>query len=211
MQRIHISEFHTEENGMPRTRAVRSRTRRTVRARRSPRRGRINIARVGVAAAACCALVALSVAGLPLTVEDDLDEMLGKLQFVSLPTVLEVFGPAEDKLALPVSTAVMTVLNDQQLARWESEPHAEVIASAAGEVRAVGEDPVLGPYVRLMHSDDLETIYYGLREIHVEEGQPVRRMDTLGLLGEDGSLCLEVLLEGRPQRPEEYFDVVLNT
>jgi hypothetical protein len=51
------------------------------------------------------------------------------------------------------------------------------------------------------HSGDLETIYYGLATIQVEEGQPIRRQDTLGTLGEDGTLRLSVLFGGRTSVP----------
>jgi murein DD-endopeptidase MepM/ murein hydrolase activator NlpD len=91
---------------------------------------------------------------------------------------------------------------------WEGAPGAVVSAAAAGKVRAVGEDEILGRYVRLTHSGDLETIYYGLSDIQVEAGQPLRVYDTLGTLGESGALRLMVLLEGKPQDPGKYMSLV---
>ena len=43
----------------------------------------------------------------------------------------------------------------------------------------------------------------------MEEGQPVRKYDTLGMLGKTGRLSMSVLLSGKPQPPDSYLDVVL--
>ena len=84
---------------------------------------------------------------------------------------------------------------------------ASVSASAGGEVRAIGEDPALGPYVRIHHGEDLESIYYHLSDIRVEEGQPLLLGDTLGTVPEDGKLYLRVLKTGAPQQIDRYMSV----
>lgn len=196
------------------------------RGRRPKRRGgekwrasRSLLVKVGICAAACLMMFVMkaldeapaaaqmvsSVKG-AVNDETDLTEMLGKLQFVELPSALEVFSP-NAHMVLPVSAPNITVSGGAEYAEWSGAPNAEVIASAAGQVRAIGEDAMMGSYVRLQHQGDLETVYYGLADIRVEQGQPIRRQDTLGTLGEDGVLRLSVLLSGKPQPPGAYLDI----
>lgn len=175
--------------------------------------------KVGVCVAACALMLGLKELDAPVAAqmvngvrgavneETDLSEMLGKLQFVELPDALEVFS-GNNKMAIPVSAPQMQLEEEAQYVMWKGAPHAEVVATASGQVRAIGEDSILGRYVRLQHADDVETIYYGLSAVNVEEGQPIRRNDTLGTLGEDGMLRLHVLLAGKPQPPEQYLDLV---
>ena len=144
-----------------------------------------------------------------LNKEMDFDEMLGKLQFVELPNVLEVFA-ADKKMAVPVNADNVKIAHDEGYIEWEESPDAQVIAAANGRVRAIGVDDLLGNYIRLEHDGELETIYYGLNSIQVEEGQPIRKLDSLGTLGSGGFLRLYVLYAGKPQPPENYFELKLN-
>lgn len=192
---------------------------------RKSKRARFNIptslvAKVGVCVLACAFMLALKgldnpvaeqvVAGVKVAVNDETDfnEMFGKLQFVELPETLEVFSNS-DKLALPVSAPAQPVGSEQEYVLWEGIPDTTVLAAAAGQIRAVSEDDVLGKYVRIQHDNNLETIYYGLAEISVEQGQPIKKFDTLGITGEEGTLCVYVMLDGKPQSPGEYMDLIV--
>ncbi len=230
MDRMHVKPFRSQEMGSvakPRSSETYasspqpSRFRRSAPKKKAGRIPRSLLVKLGICIAACVLMLSLKDLDTPLATqmvsgvrsavneETDLTEMLGKLQFVELPNALEVFS-TDDKMIAPVSAPTASMEEDSQYALWEDAPNAEVIASAAGEVRAIGVDDVLGQYVRLMHEGDLETIYYGLQTVQVEEGQPIRRHDTLGTLGENGTLCLYVLLQGEPQSPGEYFNLVQN-
>ncbi|HOF94139.1 MAG TPA: M23 family metallopeptidase [Clostridia bacterium] len=156
----------------------------------------------------CSEQMVLSVQNI-LNKEMDFDEMLGKLQFVELPNVLEVFA-ADKKMAVPVNADNVKIAHDEGYIEWEESPDAQVIAAANGRVRAIGVDDLLGNYIRLEHDGELETIYYGLNSIQVEEGQPIRKLDSLGTLGSSGFLRLYVLYAGKPQPPENYFELKLN-
>lgn len=223
LQRMDVKPFTTEEIGASHTarhsHTQFNRSRVPKRRRRLPQVSRSLMVKVGICAAACALILGMKALNTPTTEqvvsgvrtaineEPDLDKMLGKLQFVELPDALEVFSN-ESKMVVPVNAPKAYVEPEAQYAIWEGAPNAKVIASAAGEVRAIGEDSILGKYVRLSHAGDLETIYYGLATIQVEEGQPIRRQDTLGTLGEDGTLRLSVLLAGEPQSPDTYWDLV---
>ena len=226
MQRMDTTPFTSEELGAaPRKRQLQTFYKPNYKKHakktnpRMPVSGQL-LVKIGICAVACALILSMKALNIPGTEEmvsgvrtainekSDLDEMLGKLEFVELPDTLEVFS-SDSKLAVPVNAPNVSVEPAQKYAIWQNAPGAEVVASAAGEVRAIGEDTVMGKYVRLMHAGDLETIYYGLETINVEEGQPIKKRDTLGMLGEDGMLRLSVLLSGEPQAPDTYLDLVL--
>ncbi len=226
MQRMNTTQFTLEEPAVaPRARRLPAFSK--PRQRKQPKRseGQVKVSgqllvKIGICAVACALILSMKAFEIPGTAqmvsgvrtaineEADLDEMLGKLEFVELPDTLAVFT-TDGKLAVPVNAPNVSVEPVQKYAIWQNAPGAEVVASAAGEVRAIGEDAILGQYVRLMHPGDLETIYYGLETINVEEGQPIKKRDTLGTLGDDGMLHLSVLLSGEPQSPDAYLDLVL--
>ncbi len=226
MQRMNTTPFTLEEpNAAPRVRQFPAfqKPHRRKQSKKSERKAHVSgqlLVKIGICAVACALILSMKALEIPgteqmvsgvrtaINEESNLDEMLGKLEFVELPDTLEVFS-ADGKLAVPVNAPNVSVEPIEKYAIWQNAPGAEVVASAAGEVRAIGEDSILGQYVRLMHPGDLETIYYGLNTINVEEGQPIKKRDTLGTLGDDGMLHLSVLLAGEPQSPDTYLDLVL--
>lgn len=226
MQRMNTTPFTLEDpNAAPRVRQFPAFYKPHRRKQVKKSEGKVHVSgqllvKIGICAVACALILSMKALEIPgteqmvsgvrtaINEESNLDEMLGKLEFVDLPDTLEVFS-ADGKLAVPVNAPNVSVEPVQKYAIWQNAPGAEVVASAAGEVRAIGEDSMLGQYVRLMHPGDLETIYYGLETINVEEGQPIKKRDTLGTLGEDGMLHLSVLLAGEPQSPDTYLDLVL--
>ena len=60
---------------------------------------------------------------------------------------------------------------------------AEVSAALAGEVESVENDPTMGIYVTIKHSDNLKTKYAGLTEASVEAGDKVEKGDVIGVCG----------------------------
>ena len=228
LERMGVKTFETEEIGSGarlsgyRTDENRRRVSEGKRGKKSPGKWKVTnttVVKVGVCAAACAFFFVMKavdfapaselISGVRFAVseEPDMSELLGKLQFVELPVVLSVFS-GNDKMAIPVSAPYVSVDEESGFAEWDGAPNAQVVAVSAGEVRAIGEDALLGQYVRLMHSDELETIYYGLQTVQVEQGQPLRRNDTIGTLGEDGTLRMCVLRGGAPQSPNSYLNIV---
>ena len=61
------------------------------------------------------------------------------------------------------------------------------------------------------HGNELESVYYHLDGICVEEGQPLRADDTLGSVGADGYLYVAVLEEGTLQRVFQYYTAPAGT
>jgi len=138
--------------------------------------------------------------------EDPLGDV-GKLHFVEMPGMLEVFAP-DKGLTLPLD-APAVLEAEGCVACFRVREETQVACGGDGTVRAVGNDAAYGDYVRLSLQNGLEVIYYGLDEISVETGQPLRSGDTLGYAEEDQSLRVTVLEEGRPLQVLEYMDLTI--
>lgn len=192
------------------------------RAYAAPRAGSM-LVKAGLCAAACAAVLllrwsestgkTLPVSGLRQALEDavlenageglGLDEGLGRLRFVELPGIIEVFS-AGARPELGVSYESARLDDESLLATLALGGAQQLYAPAACKVKELGEDEALGGYVRLaLLEDDNELVYYGLTEIAVEEGQQLAVKDTLARV--DGSLVLAVYDAGRPTDPIAYF------
>lgn len=137
------------------------------------------------------------------TLENGIDDTLGRLKFVELPSIIEVFSTnARPDLGLAYESAQ---LDDESLrATLTLSAAQELYAPAACKVKEMGEDAALGGYLRLVLLDaDQEVVYYGLSEISVEEGQVLAMKDSLAKAEE--SLVLAVYSAGRPTDPIAYF------
>lgn len=135
--------------------------------------------------------------------EEGEDETLGKLKFVELPGILSVFAGG-DSLTAPLDGEAH--LLDDYMLRFERPAGESVVVAGEGVVKAVGEDAALGPCVVVRHEGDIETYYYGLSDISVEEGQPLQRLDTIGKTGE-GGLVFQVRSQGVPCDAAKHISV----
>ena len=133
------------------------------------------------------------------------DAGTGKLRFVELPGIIEVFAGG-DRLTMPIGSYTKATINDDNLVTFTCEPNAAVVTCSSGTVKAVGEDKTLGNYVIILHGD-IETYYYGLGYITVEERQIINTLDTLGLVSHKGVLYFKVCKNGRAQNPTEYLPI----
>jgi len=227
LQQMELTPFVSEEIGKKRRLSAHrnitwnKKRRRALSASKNPAHSTSMLVKIGICAAVCLTVLLLKWINAPATnqvldgmrsaisEQTDFDKVLGKLQFVELPNVAEVFSSNSSKMTLPVNASSVVFEEEQYISTWQGVPSEEVSAAASGQVKGIGEDETWGKYVRLSHADDLETIYYGFSDINVEEGQPIRRLDTLGTLNETGMLHLLVLQGGRPQEPGAYFDVTV--
>jgi murein DD-endopeptidase MepM/ murein hydrolase activator NlpD len=93
---------------------------------------------------------------------------------------------------------------------FSANPGAPVYASGGGRVLAAGQDPLWGYFVRLEHSDRVETFYAHLQQIRVHAGENVARGQVLGWIGQSGMatgphLHFEMLLGGERVDPLRYL------
>lgn len=141
-----------------------------------------------------------------VTEESELDEMLGKLKFVELPQILDVFSN-KTSMMLPVKAVSYEVMTDGRILKLQAEAGSTAVAPVKGMVLEIGIDAELGNYVAVKHADNMQTSYYGLKHIAVEQGQPVDKLDTLGVLDDGGTLYFAVMVNGEYRDPGEYVQL----
>lgn len=81
-----------------------------------------------------------------------------------------------------------------------------VQAAAAGIVREIAEEQVLGIYVVIEHDEGLVTRYAHLQEVSVEAGAKIAKGQVIGKMGntgltQDTHLHFEVIVNGQPVDP----------
>ena len=170
------------------------------------------LVRLGLCAAAFCAVLGLKLAGNgeALAVMGEVNEgkqesgsNLGKLKFVELPSIIDVFAPS-DSPVMPVNALDIRLTDEGESLAVVTAVGAEVVCPADGRVKAVGEDPELGKYVSVAVDGDIEFTIYGMGEIGVEEGQPVKQRQKLGnALG--ASVTIRAWRSGRPIDLKGFF------
>lgn len=137
---------------------------------------------------------------------EEAEDVLGRLQFVDAGGVRSVFA-ASQRWNMPVPDGRTHLAENDTLLEITSAAGETVSVAAAGEVRAISNDAALGDYIRIHHGGDLESVYYNLKDIRVEVGQPLLARDTLGLVGDTGVLYVSIAQSGVPQQPEAYLDI----
>lgn len=121
---------------------------------------------------------------------------LGKLKFVELPSILDVFAPS-DSAVVPVNALGFELEGDEGGLIIKTSAASGVICPLSGRVKAVGTDAKLGKYVSVMTDGDIEFAVYGLDEVTVEQGQPVKQRQKLGTALAD-SVTVRAWRSGRP-------------
>lgn len=134
---------------------------------------------------------------------DGLDEMLGKLKFVELPGILEVFAP-QGLMPLPASGSVTGGSEGGGALCIAVSGDQYVYARLEGTVKETGEDGDDGKFVCITDGKT-EIRCCGLESISVEEGQPVGAQDSIGSAKDGDELTVEARRNGRPVNAAEYF------
>ncbi len=138
--------------------------------------------------------------------EDELDEQLGKLKFVELPGIIEVFS-SEKKNLISLAYTSSELLEADTLLKLTSDKDQEVLVNVPCEVKETGEDALLGAYVMLEMNDDTLLTIYGLGELSLEKGQPLAEGDGLGRVAAQAALYASVRRQGRPGDPVAYLNL----
>ena len=175
------------------------------------RGGRVSgylLTRLGVCAVLFCGLIGLKLAGgtVPDGLTDDgtaADERLGRLTFVDLPSIIDVFAPAKAAV-LPVHALSFEALDEEGGIAIITVPGSDIVSPVAGRVKAVGEDETLGRYVSVVTDGDVEFTVYGLGETDVEQGQPVKQRQKLGS-AKTATVAVRAYKSGRPVDLKELF------
>ncbi|NLK08851.1 MAG: M23 family metallopeptidase [Firmicutes bacterium] len=88
--------------------------------------------------------------------------------------------------------------------------HAPVQAIMEGRVQQIQSERLRGLVVTIAHGDDWQSIYKGLSQLHVQEGQLVQKGQSLGLVGpgddgQSGRFSFEVRQTNTPLDPRMYL------
>ena len=130
------------------------------------------------------------------------EKRLGKLRFVDLPSIIDVFAPSKSFL-MPVEATGYDPDAEGGL-KLVSASGAEVVSPFRGKVANVGIDDSLGRFVAIITDADVEIELYGLASVDAEKGQPVERGQRWGALS-GGVLTVRVYSGGRPMDAAEVF------
>ena len=93
---------------------------------------------------------------------------------------------------------------------FSQRPGAPVYAVGSGHVIEAGQDPLWGNYIRIEHSDRVETFYAHLQDVRVKNGAVVIRGQDIGSIGQTRSasgphLHFEMLFDGERVDPMRYL------
>lgn len=135
------------------------------------------------------------------------DDVLGRLRFVAAGGVKSVFAVSQ-RWTAPVTVKDASLINDDTLLCISAKAGDRISMPAMGEVQAISTDAALGDYVRVSHGNDLESVYYHLDDVRVEQGQLLQVGDVLGKVASDGVLYVAILQTGARIDPTEYLDVL---
>ena len=171
------------------------------------------------AAAICLAVFLLTLSGSPtakkiteglnnaINYTVDIDETLGKLKLVDAGDTAAQTSAETWNMQMPILATIKSSFDETgEGVLLKGAKDSLVSAAAAGYVFAVGKDDKLGNYVKVRHSDTVETVYYGLDEVEVEENAVVDKGTELGTTNA-GTLQFEVHVNGEPVDPMDYLNV----
>ena len=134
-----------------------------------------------------------------------LDERLGAIDYVGsfFPETVSVFLESPSiRLTAPCSGRMTHAWNGEEpYLSYSAAPDRAVFAALEGLVSAVAHGADEGRIVTIRHKDGIETIYYDLENIFVQEGDAVTEKTCLGTLLAGRDAALEVRRYGRPVRP----------
>ena len=88
--------------------------------------------------------------------------------------------------------------------------HASVQAVMDGRIQQIQSERAQGLVVTIDHGDDWQTVYRGLAQLQVREGQLVKQGQTIGLVGsneqgQNGRLLFEIRQADTPLEPRMYL------
>lgn len=145
-----------------------------------------------------------------LTVDFDVDETLGELQFVRrfLPESTLVFWniSGEDRLKKPVGGAMLHEYSDlQPWYTFVADSGDEVCAGKAGVLKAATQTSSGDWALEIEHPDGACTVYAYVDRGTIERGESVSAGEVLTTASLQGCVYLEYRSDGQPAEVEEFY------
>lgn len=138
-------------------------------------------------------------------VQENDEESLGRLKFVELPSIIDVFAPAYGYV-LPIEASGYELSRDGFVLTLDVDSDTSVISPVKGRVKALSRDDELGDYIAISEGEDVEINIYGLGKIDVERGQPLKQGQKLGEAAGE-RLVIKVYRDGRPEDVSSVFEL----
>lgn len=96
---------------------------------------------------------------------------------------------------------------------YNSTDEFEVVSILDGEVIDVKKDDILGNVIEIKHSNDIISVYSGLKSMNVTKGDKVLQGTIVGKSGEisldvnlKNALLFEIIKNGKYENPESFYD-----
>lgn len=135
--------------------------------------------------------------------EDIGGDYLGKLRFVELPGIIQVFS-SDSRFRISTEYETYQLNNDETILTVNGLSSNEFASPADGTVKTVINQNDKTK-IELSLDGDIVLNFSAIGETAVEEGQPIKRGDTLYTAIE--SIDISMTKEGRPVNPSDYFDM----
>lgn len=138
-------------------------------------------------------------------IDADWDDHLGKISFVSrlLPETVAVFLEPETKMELtaPCIGVISHAWNSSEPYIGYSSTDQKIYAVCSGQVMSAAQGLGQELILRIRHEDGLESMYYNLASVNVQEGDQVSVQTCLGSALPGMEALIEVRRAGRPIDP----------
>lgn len=128
-----------------------------------------------------------------------------------------------DKMLCPVNGVVSSYFGMRKHPLYDQEifhsgididaPNGtDILSVAKGEIIEVGESTSYGKYIRIKHSELMETFYAHCSEILVQNGDKIEAGDIIGKVGNTGNslgshLHFEIVYDGKHINPLNYIQL----
>lgn len=94
---------------------------------------------------------------------------------------------------------------------YTSDNEYDVLCILDGNVTEVGKNDIIGNYVKITHSNDIESLYQIVDNIEVKKGDYVKSGEKIGTsststISPGNLLLFELLIDGKNVNPESYYN-----
>ena len=96
---------------------------------------------------------------------------------------------------------------------YVSSEEFDVVSTYDGVVKSIKEDENLGFIVEIMHTENLTTFYYSLKDVTVKENDKITKGTIIGkatsnkIVQNQNALLFEVYLQGKSIDPEKFYSL----
>ncbi len=134
---------------------------------------------------------------------DEQDERLGRLKFVELPGIIEVFSNRKNSY-VELDASESEYISEAMMLRVKSSENGKISVNEPCKLTTVGTDSDYGAFVILNFSGDIALTIYGFDDVTAEEGQPLDEGDEIGTAAKDRIVRITAREGGRETDPTQF-------